>query len=100
MHFGVFIEDLKKLTSIGLRLVFYISGIFYNINTRLDGTLKYLLLRGNPVAFTMHEMRKVMIYGKLPSFEGLIVWYIISIIINIIGIKLIHKNENNYAKVI
>ena len=42
MHFGVFIDDLKNLTKIVLKLVFYLSGIFYNINDRLTGNLKFL----------------------------------------------------------
>lgn len=100
MHFGVFIEDLKKLTTIMLRLVFYMSGVFYNINSRLDGAVKYLLLRCNPIAFCMNEIRKVVLYSKLPSFEGLAVWYAISIIICIIGVRIIVKNENSYAKVV
>ena len=100
MHFGVFIDDLKNLTNIALRLVFYLSGVFYNINERLKGTLKYFLLRGNPIAFIMSEARKVILYNKLPSFEGLLVWYGIAIILIIIGVHIIHKNENTYAKVI
>lgn len=100
MHFGVFVDDLKNLTNIGLRLVFYLSGVFYNINIRLKGSLKYFLLRANPIAFIMSETRKVMLYSKMPSFEGLIVWYIIAIILCVIGVHIIHKNENTYAKVI
>ena len=67
---------------------------------RLSGTLRYLLLRCNPIAFIMSEFRKVMLYSKLPSFEGILVWYIIGIILCIIGVNIIHKNENSYAKVI
>ena len=100
MNFGVYIDDLKNLTNIGLRLLFYLSGVFYNINMRLSGTLRYLLLRCNPIAFIMSEFRKVMLYSKLPSFEGILVWYIIGIILCIIGVNIIHKNENTYAKVI
>ena len=100
MHFGVYIEDLKKVTAIFLRLVFYLSGVFYNINSRLTGILKYLLLRANPVAFCMNDMRKVMLYGKMPSFEGLFMWFIVAALICFIGLNIIRKNENNYAKVI
>ncbi len=100
MHFGVYINDLKNLTNIALRLIFYLSGVFYSINDRLTGIVKYLLLRVNPVAFTMNEMRKAMLYAKLPSFEGVLIWYAISIVIFIIGIHTINKNENTYAKVI
>lgn len=100
MHFGVYIQDLVNLTNIGLRFVYMLSGVFYNINSRLKGATKYLLLRANPIAFVMSEFRKTMIYGKNPSFEGLIVWLIIGIILCIIGVRMIHKNENSYAKVI
>lgn len=100
MHFGVYIQDLVNLTNIGLRFVYMLSGVFYNINSRLKGATKYLLLRVNPIAFLMSEFRKTMIYGKNPSFEGLIVWLIIGIILCIIGVRMIHKNENSYAKVI
>lgn len=100
MNYGVTFNDLGNLTNIGLRMIFYVSGIFYNISKRLKGQLGYILLRANPIAFCMNEMRKVMIYGTLPSFEGLLFWLGISIILCIIGVHMIHKNENSYAKVI
>ena len=100
MHFGVTLNDLANLTNISLRMVFYLSGIFYNINERVKGQLKYFLLRLNPVAFCMNELRKTMLQNSLPSFLGLFVWLLISIILCYIGIHLIHKNENSYAKVI
>lgn len=100
MHFGVLFNDLSNLIKIVLRMIFYLSGVFYNIRERLDGVLQYVLLRGNPIAFCMDELRKVMLEARMPSFEGLAVWLLIAIIINVIGINIIHKNENSYAKVI
>lgn len=102
MHFGVTLNDIGNLTNIGLRMVFYLSGIFYNINERLASRpfLASVLLKFNPIAFCMNELRKVTVFGLLPNFLGLLIWLIIGIIICIIGIKTIHKNENSYAKVI
>lgn len=100
MHYGVLFNDLANLTKIILRMIFYLSGIFYNIRERLSGTLQFVLLRVNPIAFCMDELRKVLLEAKLPSFEGLLFWLVVGIIINIIGIRIIHKNENSYAKVI
>lgn len=100
MNYGVFLDDLANLTRIVLKMVFYLSGIFYNINERLTGNLKYILLRGNPIAFIMNEFRKVIMYQKLPSFEGLGFWLVVGLILCSIGIHIIHKNENSYAKVI
>lgn len=100
MHFGVTLNDLANLTTIGLRMVFYLSGVFYNIAERLNGALLFILLRCNPVAFLMNEGRKVLLEGKLPSFEGLAAWLLIGIALCWIGTHIIHKNENSYAKVI
>ncbi len=100
MHYGVTLNDLGNLTNIGLKMVFYLSGIFYNINERLKGKLGFVLLRVNPIAFCMNELRKVTVFGKLPSIEGLLIWLIIGIILCAIGVHVIHKNENSYAKVI
>lgn len=100
MHFGVTLNDLGNLTNIALRMVFYLSGIFYNINERLHGAVKFILLRANPIAFCMNELRKVMLQNSLPSILGLGVWFVIAILLCVLGIHLIHKNENSYAKVI
>lgn len=100
MHFGVTFNDLSNLTNIGLKMVFYVSGVFYNITTRLSGTLSSVLLIGNPIAFCMNELRKVLIYNQLPNFIFLLAWLVIGIGLCCLGVHVIHKNENSYAKVI
>lgn len=100
MHFGVSFNDLGNLTNIALKMIFYLSGIFYNIRKRLKGKLGSLLLRANPIAFIMNEMRKAWIYNKVISLEGFVFWFLIGIILCSLGVSLIHKYENSYAKVI
>ncbi len=101
LHFGIFVEDLHNITNIILKLIFYLSGVFYSIGTRLSNPLlKRLLLKCNPIAFIMDQSRNVMIYGKMPSFMWLAIWFVIGCILSWIGISVIHKYENSYAKVI
>ena len=100
MHYGVTFNDLGNLTNIGLRMVFYLSGIFYDIKQRLHGTVGFILLRANPAAFLMHQARRAWIEGKMVSIEGLFVWLIIGVLLCSYGIHVIHKYENSYAKVI
>ena len=97
---SIILACLGNLTNIALRMIFYLSGIFYNINERLHGAVRFILLRANPIAFCMNELRKVMLQNSLPSFLGLGVWLVISILLCVLGVHLIHKNENSYAKVI
>ena len=100
MHYGVTFNDLSNLTGILLKMVFYISGIFYNIEERLTGKVGFALLRFNPIAFIMNEARKTCIYKILPNFKILGIWLLIGLVLSIYGINKIHKYENSYAKVI
>jgi len=100
MHFGVTLNDLSNLTNIVLRMMFYLSGIFYDISTRLKGTIKFVMLRFNPTACFMYLARNAVLYGKIPSIKVLGMWFVIGCLITLLGIHLIHKNENSYAKVI
>ncbi len=100
MHFGVTFNDLANLTNIGLRMLFYVSGVFYNIKKRLKGNLSNILLFANPIAFIMNELRKVLIYGKLPNFMFMGIWLLVGLLLCTLGVHVIHKNENSYAKVI
>ena len=100
MHFGVSLNDLSNLTNIALKMVFYISGVFYNIEKRVKGRVSTMLLKVNPIAFLMNELRKCVIYGKMLNLKFLFIWLVIGIILCFIGVHVIHKNENSYAKVI
>jgi teichoic acid transport system permease protein len=102
MHCGVFLNDLSNLVAIGMNLLFYLSGIFYNIRERLGEKtlLTKTLLHANPVAYCMDAMRMSLLEARIPSIKWIGIWLIIGITITIIGIRVIHKNENTYAKVI
>lgn len=98
-HFGVFIEDLSNIISILLKLVFYFSGIFYSVSKRIPAPYGQLMAKLNPAAFFIEESRKVLLYGTHMNFEIYTIWFTIAIIVCVIGIRLIYKNENNYVKV-
>lgn len=100
LHFGVFVEDLSNITNILLRLLFYFSGIFYSISTRIPKPLSSLMLIGNPAAFCINQFRKIFIMGVAPNYLGLLLWFCAGILLIAIGVKIIHKYENSYAKVV
>lgn len=100
MHFGVTVNDLSNLMNILLRMVFYLSGVFYNINTRLVGRVGFIMLHFNPAAFFMDQMRIALLQNSLLNYRVLGIWFAISVVLCFIGMNLIHKNENSYAKII
>ncbi|MDE6759425.1 MAG: ABC transporter permease [Lachnospiraceae bacterium] len=103
MHFGVFIEDLGNVINIAMQLLFYMTGIFFSIDTRLGAdypTAARILTYANPMALLVRDMRNVLLYKQAPSWIALAVWGVIALILSIIGIRTIYKNENSYVKVI
>lgn len=100
LHFGVFVDDLTHAVTILMNILFFLTGIFYNVSTRIAAPFGQILLMVNPVATCITSMRKVLIYGENPDFLLLGIWTIISLILCYIGISTIYKYENTYVKVV
>lgn len=102
-HFGVFVEDLLNVITVVLQLGFYISGIFYSIETRIlpkSELIGTILIHCNPIALIMTDMRNVLLYNGEPHYLSLAIWAVVGIIISAIGTRVIYKHENSYVKVI
>lgn len=99
LHFGVFIVDLQNIINILLRLVFYLSGIFYSISNKVPEPYSSIFLAGNPIAMIIDSARSSMLYADKPRMEWLFLWGCISFLLVIIGIRTIYKYENSYIKV-
>ncbi len=103
MHFGVFVEDLLNIITVVLQLGFYLSGIFYSIETRIGSKnelIAGILTNCNPVALIISDMRSVMMASGQPHYVVLAIWFVLALGISALGIHTIYKHENSYVKVI
>lgn len=104
LHFGVYVDDLANVVNIVLKMLFYLTGIFYELEKRLASviTAEQAAIVGkiNPMAFLINSMRDVVMYGTAPNYRYLLIWLMISLMLAIFGVCLIYKNENSYVKVI
>lgn len=100
LHYGVFVEDLSNVVTIILRLLFYMTGIFYNVATRMPAPYGPILVKVNPMALLIDSMRKALLYSKVPHRKLMLLWLGGSLIIAFLGIRKINRNENSYVKVI
>ncbi|MCI8899588.1 MAG: ABC transporter permease [Lachnospiraceae bacterium] len=100
IHFGVYVSDLSNLIGIVLNLMFYVTGIFYNVQKSFPAPFGYLAQRLNPVAHLIFSFRKVLLYNERPSCAMLVIWFMISVALAAGGLRLIYRNENNYVKMI
>ena len=99
MHYGVYVEDLSNVLNVVLRFIFYATGIFYDVSTRIPN-YGALLSKVNPIAFLISAMRQGMLYGQTPDLGILAAWLVFSLLLALAGIRKIYKEENSYAKAI
>lgn len=99
LHYGVYVEDLSNVMKIVLRLVFYLTGIFYNVEAKIP---EYGALFGrlNPMAFLITSMRQCLIYESVPARKILVAWAVVGLLLAIFGVRKIYKEENSYVKAI
>ena len=99
MHWGVYINDLSNAIKILTRMMFYITGVFYDLEKRIP-EIGAALNRYNPVAYLLSSMRQCLIYGQTPPRKLLLLWLVVSILLALLGIRKIYKEENSYVKAI
>ena len=100
LHVGVFAEDLVNLVNIALRLIFYLSGVFYDINSRIKvASYRTLLLDLNPIANFIFNSRNALLYQSPPVGLWLLFWFLVGLALSCLGVRTIYKYENTYVKV-
>lgn len=72
---GVFIRDIEPLLQIVMRMLFFLTPIFYPL-TAVPEQLQ-LILRLNPLAAIVHYFRQVLLWGEQPHWTE---WSVITVI--------------------
>ncbi|MGM9537599.1 MAG: ABC transporter permease [Candidatus Onthomonas sp.] len=98
LHAGVFLDDLANIVPIVMRMLFFLSGIFYDLEGRLEGGLGFVMEYLNPVAHVIVQIRRTMLYGQPANIPWLIFWFAAGLLLSAIGISLIYKYERRYVK--
>lgn len=100
LHIGVYAKDMTNICGVCMKLLFYLSGIFYNLQTRVPAPYGKLLVSVNPAAMIIHETRSVLVYGMAPNLMRLGIWAAASVTLSWYGIRLIYRHEQNYIKAV
>ena len=102
MHFGVFVEDLSNIIKIVMRFVYYGTGIFWNVETRLANYPKaqFFMMHWNPVGFFVVNGRRCLLQATHPDLIWLLFWLVASLVLSGFGILLVYRCENSYIKAI
>ncbi|WP_054637673.1 ABC transporter permease [Thalassobacillus sp. C254] len=97
-HVGVFFRDIKNMMQYITRTLFYLSPVLYTLDRVPENVMPFLYV--NPLTTFIVSYRNVFLYEELPMFSFMLMWLGVAIILIYIGGKILHRFENQYAKVI
>ena len=92
-----FLPDLKVVIDNVMMMLFFLSGVFFNINEVQEPIKSYLLL--NPMAGLIDEYRNVLIRGVWPDMMRLLIIFGVSTILGGLALLLLKRMDHKYGKV-
>ncbi len=91
-----FVPDMAKLVTQALRIMFYMSGIFFNVDTL--GPRARMILGLNPMVHLVKEMRAVLMHHQWPELSVLGLVLLVSLAAAAAGWALIGRFDPLFAK--
>jgi lipopolysaccharide transport system permease protein len=93
-----FFPDLMIIIQSGMQLLFFLSGVFYQIDTIPPPYRQWFFL--NPMVTIIEGLRAVLLYHQWPSFENLTYVLCFSLIIVFSSYGIIRKFERAYPRIV
>lgn len=95
---GVFVRDLSQFVGLILTMLLFMSPIFYPASALPESVRNYLFL--NPLTFIIEQARGVILYGTLPHWGGLMIYYTVAVLIAWAGLFWFEKTRKGFADVL
>lgn len=95
---GVYVRDIGQFIGLILTMLLFLSPIFYPASALPESVRDYLFL--NPLSFVIEQARAVTLYGQLPDWRGLVIYYILAAIVSWAGLMWFMKTRKGFADVL
>lgn len=96
--FGVFFRDVGQAVGIITTVLMFLSPVFYPITAVPEEFRRFILL--NPLTFIIDQSREVLIWGHLPNWYGLGVYFVVALVIVFAGYAWFQKTRRGFADVL
>lgn len=95
---GVYVRDIGQFIGLILTMLLFLSPIFYPASALPKSVRDYLFL--NPLSFVIEQARAVTLYGQLPDWSGLVIYYMLAAIVSWAGLMWFMKTRKGFADVL
>ncbi len=98
-HMLPFMNDIRHVVTLLLRLGMFLSGVFYRIDEEVPEEYREWLML-NPLATMIAETRHILIAGENPDYIWLLYVFLISLVLLSIGLVLIRQHDKTYPRLL
>lgn len=95
---GVFLRDVGQTTGFVTTAMMFLSPVFYPASALPEGYRRLLHL--NPLTFIIEQSRDVLVWGKTPDWQGLAVYFAVSMVVGWLGFFWFQKTRKGFADVL
>lgn len=95
---GVFVRDVGQLMGIVTTILLFLSPIFFPVSAIPEPYQIFIFL--NPLTFIIEQIREVLIWGRMPNWQGLGMYTLFATLFCWIGFVWFQKTRKWFADVI
>jgi lipopolysaccharide transport system permease protein len=95
---GVYLRDIGQSIGLITTVMMFVSPVFYPITAVPEKYRPVVML--NPPSFIIEQLRKVLVWGELPDFRGLTVYFLIALAVAWAGYAWFQKTRKGFADVL
>ena len=92
----IFVRDLEHIINFVLSMAFYVTPILYKAE-QVPKNLRFIL-KLNPMAYIIDAYRDIFYYGVMPNISSLLLVFLVSIIVMMLGYKVFERLQRGFAE--
>lgn len=95
---GVYVRDIAQTIGLVTSVMLFLSPVFYPVSA-LPPKMQFLVMF-NPLTLIIEESRKVLLFGEMPNWAGLSIYWFLSLAIAWWGFWWFQKTRKGFADVL
>jgi lipopolysaccharide transport system permease protein len=95
---GTYIRDIGQGIGIVVMAMMFLSPIFYPATAFPESYRIFFYL--NPLTFIIEQSREVLLWGHMPNWEGLGIYFTVSLFVAWLGFAWFQKTRKGFADVL
>jgi lipopolysaccharide transport system permease protein len=95
---GVYLQDLVQIIGLVSTALMFSAPILYPIQALPEFIQPWLFL--NPLTFLVGQLRTVLLFGGMPDWFGLLIYFIFSVFVLFVGWWVFNRTKKGFADVL